>query len=183
MKRFLSIALVGLMACVAFTAEAAVTNYKIDAGKTAGDLATAVVTEIGNGYQPIGAAFPCQSGFVCQTMVLGTPATIATYETTEVYNPTVINGGTVTVTPDAYIYNVALHEAATIAGATVNITAGTRNGQTVRITSDHIITTLTLGATVAGDFLTAPTAAAVGDSFIFVWSVAKTKWEYMGDAI
>lgn len=183
MKRFLTLAIVGLMACYAVAASAAVTNYKLVTGKNASDLATNVVTQIGNGYQPVGQAFTSQSGFLAQTMVLGTPVTIATYETTEVYNPTVANGGTVTVTPDAYIYNVALHEAATIAGATVNITAGTRNGQTVRITSDHIITTLTLGATVAGDFLTAPTAAAVGDSFIFVWSVAKTKWEYMGDAI
>lgn len=183
MKRFLTLAIVGLMACVAVTAEAAVTNYKLVTGKTNADLAANVVTQIGNGYQPIGPAFLGTSGFLAQTMVLGTPASIASYETTEVYNPTVVNGGTVTITSDAYMYNAALHMASTIAGATVNITAGTRNGQQVRVTCDAIITTLTSGANLAGDFITLPAACAVGSSFIFVWSVAKTKWEYMGNAI
>lgn len=184
MKRFLSFAVAGLLACVyMLTAEAGVTNYQIVSGKNQAALQTAVVAAIGNGYQPIGASYIGQSGQYSQTMVLGTPATIATYETTEVYNPTVANGNTVTITSDAYLYNTALHMAGTIAGATVNITAGTRNGQQVRVTCDAIITTLTSGANLAGDFIALPTACAVGSSFIFVWSVAKTKWEYMGNAI
>jgi hypothetical protein len=183
MKRLATfVSLLLAIAFYSFDASAAVTAYKVVCGNSQVNLTTNMATAITGGYQPLGGAF-VNGAQMCQGTVLGTPASVAAYETTEVYNPTVINGGTVTVTADAYLYNVALHEAGTIAGATVNITAGTRNGQMIRITSDHIITTLTLGATVAGDFLTAPTAAAVGDSFIFVWSVAKTKWEYMGDAI
>jgi hypothetical protein len=189
MKRFnfVSFALATVLAFAAATfytpVDAAVTNYQIVSGKNPSALQTAVVAAIGNGYQPVGAAFVGQSGQYSQTMVLGTPTVTNSYPSTEVYNPTVANGNTVTITPDAYLYNTALHMAGTIAGATVNITAGTNNGQQVRVTCDAIITTLTAGANLAGDFIALPSACAVGSSFIFVWSVAKSKWEYMGNAI
>lgn len=182
MKRFLSIAIASIAMLFAVESFAAVTAYKVVCGNSPANLQTNMATAITAGYQPLGGAF-VDGGQVCEGAALGTPASVAAYETTEVSNPTVINGGTVTVTADAYMYNVALHEAATIAGATLNITAGTRNGQQVRVTSDHIITTLTAGANLAGDFIALPTAAAVGSSFIFVWSVAFGKWEYMGNAI
>jgi hypothetical protein len=179
MKRFMILAIAGLMACAAYTADAAVTNYKVVTGKTTADLATNVATQIGNGYQPIGPAFTGQSGFLSQTMVLGTPVTIASYETTEISIPVPTTGGTVTITPDAYLYNVAIEPAGTLAALTVNITAGTRNGQQVRVFFKQIITTLTNGANLAADAKALATSAAVGDSLLYVWSTSFSKWERM----
>jgi len=185
MKRFMTSMLLAFGAFVtclyAPPSDAAVTAYKLVQGTSSTDLATKVATQILAGYQPIGAAFVDgqNSGKINQTMVLGTPATIATYETTEISIPVPVTSGTVTITPDAYLYNVAIEPAGTLAALTVNITAGTRNGQQVRVFYKQIITTLTNGANLAADAKALSTSAAVGDVHVYVWSVAFTKWERM----
>ncbi len=147
-----------------------VTAVKYDHGLNTTDLVAAIAASILLGYQPYGNSFLDREGRLTQRMDLGTGFA------TEPSVSTPLTGTTVALTPDTSDYCAIIKPAGTIAALTVTSTDGKLAGDRLTISSSQIITALTLGTNFGTGGLALPTAAAVGDYFVFRWSTSAGKW-------
>jgi hypothetical protein len=86
-------------------------------------------------------------------------------------------GGTVSPAATGSQIQVFINPAGTLATLTLTLPTGLIKGQTLYATFTQIITALTVTATnVDSKGKVTPTAAAVGDTFGWVWDSASTKW-------
>ncbi len=88
-----------------------------------------------------------------------------------------VAAGTVSPTATGNEIHVHINPAGTLASLTLTLPTGTIKGQRLYATFTQIITTLTVtGTNVDTKGKVAPTAAAVGDTFGYVWDSVSTKW-------
>ena len=86
-------------------------------------------------------------------------------------------GGTVSPTASGAQVQAFINPAGTLATLTLTLPTGAFKGQTLYATFTQIITALTVTATnVDSKGKVTPTAAAVGDTFGYVWDSVSTKW-------
>lgn len=86
-------------------------------------------------------------------------------------------GGTVSPTATGAQIQCFINPSGTLATLTLTLPTGTIKGQTLYATFTQIITALTVtGTNVDSKGKVTPTAAAVGDTFGWVWDSASAKW-------
>lgn len=128
----------------------------------------------------LGAHYTCDANGVANVEVNDLPTFVTLgFVVVQSVEPTIVapvTGATVTAAPSGLDSVTVVNPLGTLAALTVNVAAGFAAGQKHRVVFTQIITALTLGANIATSPKALPSAAAVGDSLLFVWSVTAAKW-------